>query len=373
MSKYSNDAGRESMPHREPVQRAFQNVYVYYPRGSRTGGPEALHQLVHTLREQDIAAYLVPTEWSRSERRVPEYRSYDAPEAQEVVDHADNCVVVPERLVGQLRESRNAQKFCWWLSIDNARIFQAERAYRQKRAYRSDPGFANFMRRWLGHRTPALEWRIRGLGAVQHLTQSQYAWSYLNSRFDILPSALSDYTPLVSIGTPRRADRVVISFNPAKGGEYVEGVKSLLAGTIEWVAIEGMSTEEVHGALGRSDIYLDLGHQPGKDRLPREAAAAGAVVVLMRRGAGAYSQDTPIPAEHKVNPNGDISRNAADVLLSLQSNLAAARHAQSQYRKSVAAEREVFRREVMAIFGRRQFGWDHGSAIGAASWMSRSD
>ena len=56
-------------------------ISVYYPRGVRTGGPEALHQLVHTLVEQGHDAVLTPMPGTESTPRCAAYRSYSAPEA----------------------------------------------------------------------------------------------------------------------------------------------------------------------------------------------------------------------------------------------------------------------------------------------------
>jgi hypothetical protein len=60
-----------------------------------------------------------------------------------------------------------------------------------------------------------------------------------------------------------------------------------------------MTDEEVTSLLRRSRAYVDFGPHPGMDRLPREAALAGCVVITNREGAAAYDEDLPLPSMYK--------------------------------------------------------------------------
>jgi len=58
--------------------------------------------------------------------------------------------------------------------------------------------------------------------------------------------------------------------------------------------IENMPADTVHETLLKSQIYIDFGHHPGKDRIPREAAMSGNIVFLHERGAAAFHLDHPL-------------------------------------------------------------------------------
>lgn len=60
-----------------------QVVYAYYPKGLRTGGPEAVHQLVDSLRRQGREAYLVPFPETPDAEPVEAFSVFDCPEARE--------------------------------------------------------------------------------------------------------------------------------------------------------------------------------------------------------------------------------------------------------------------------------------------------
>jgi hypothetical protein len=170
---------------------------------------------------------------------------------------------------------------------------------------------------------------------------------------------LSDYVTVpVEDRVPTVSRRPVIAFNPAKGHEHIKRLRTLVpSGSVEWLALEGMTRDEVRAALLTADVYLDLGYHPGKDRLPREAVACGAVVAVLRTGSAAFSADVPIPGDHKIDPTKNLVEHAAHVVTRLLSDLARHHSLQAPYREAVRNERSRFEREVRAVFvqGRRGF------------------
>jgi hypothetical protein len=48
-------------------------------------------------------------------------------------------------------------------------------------------------------------------------------------------------------------------------------------------------------------MYVDFGHHPGMDRIPREAAACGCLVLVGERGSASYFKDVPLTAEYKID------------------------------------------------------------------------
>ena len=157
-------------------------VYVYYPRGLATGGPEALHQLVDSLRRQNQPAFLVPIPGTESAPRAERYDQYDAPEASAAGDTPGDIVVVPETQALLLKPLRKARGYVWWLSIDYAPRFVIER----------DATSLLPIERTRNTRFPLLQVRaakraLRGLVTGEdrvlrgsgHLAQSHYAWNHV--------------------------------------------------------------------------------------------------------------------------------------------------------------------------------------------------
>lgn len=341
---------------------AYEAVYVLYPRGLGTGGPEAIHQLVDSLRRQGQSAFLVARPGTEGNDRVAAYNRYDAPEAPGVPDRAGIAVVASEDVPTLLRSYRRAERFVWWLSIDNSSRFRDERRM-LNRALVDPPSRRQWARAQAASRWHAAQRLTSGESAlyrsVRHLAQSQYAWSYLFARLDVLPSALSDYTDAAGIdpGGPIAERGRSIAYNPTKSRELMAAMRARRP-DIRYVALEGLDRAGLLEALRGVAVYLDLGHHPGKDRLPREAALSGTVSIVARRGAGAFTPDVPTPWHHRVDPEGDLVGDAIRVVDTVFAEPDRYLAEQAHYRSVIQREQTTFDDEVERIFLRRQFGSD---------------
>jgi hypothetical protein len=336
-------------------------VYVLYPRGVRTGGPEAMHQLVDSLRRQGREAYLVPRPGTAAADRVAAYDAYDAPEAPEVRDVEGAAVVTAEDAPMLLSAVRRAQPYVWWLSVDNSTRFRDERRL-LNRATVAPIGGRDAARARAAMLWHELQRRRSGetalLDRVNHLAQSQFAWSYLFSRLSVLPSKLTDYTDLSSFSDSPPVDRDrSIAYNPTKSRELMDSIRQRLP-DVRYVKLENLDRRGLLDALEGVAVYLDLGNHPGKDRLPREAALCGAVTIVARRGAGAFYEDVPLGEDHKVSPVGGVVDNALTAVARVLGDTTVHRRAQDGYRQVIRRERATFDAEVARVFLRGIHGDD---------------
>ncbi|WP_299576211.1 hypothetical protein [uncultured Williamsia sp.] len=340
----------------------FSEIAVVYPRGLRTGGPEALHQLVDSLRRRGQEAYLVPSDDTVGPDRVAEYAVYDAPERPTLPRGHDSAVVVAE--TAPAPDRGDAVVFRWWLSIDN---HSAENGHIRRLEY--GLGMRGEWQEMPRHHRvgTAFKQALRNFSAPPELppeidlAQSQYAWAHLFGRTRRPPSMLGDYTPspdaLIAAAVPVARRRRAVCFNPKKSGSLAREVSAGFP-DVEFVPIENMSRAEVTRSLGECAVYLDLGSHPGKDRIPREAVLAGAVVVTAMRGSAAFHVDVPIPLHHKVPSDGDVVASARAVLSDVFADLPSAYALQDSYRDVISGEREVFDAQVQAVFTRGMRGFD---------------
>lgn len=336
------------------VQASFRQVFVLCPHGV-TGGPEALHQLVHTINRLSGTARIAYVEgglsWSLSHevlRAWPErpaavqsaYAHYDAPPLASGVLNEDTLVVVPEvwpEIAARIVHETRAHVAMWWLSVNNAPFF-------------SQPG---------DHQTLLATLRSP---RVHHLYQSHHALAYIQSLNLPRPVPLFDYTSdviiryaqsLVPADAAARRAPYAIAYYPAKtppaAHAFIQNFKARHP-DIEFLPIVNMTAAIIAQALGRSSIFIDFGDAPGKDRMPREAAAAGAVVLLRHVGAATHYLDWPIDQRFKFDAeelaDGRLDAKIIDAL----ENRAAAMAAQSYLRSIIFSEQEEFRLQVRRFF-----------------------
>jgi hypothetical protein len=301
-----------------------------------TGGPELLHQFGAELRALGHAASICYYPFDREHATPPPYLRYGVPQAR-FADREGDLVVVPETFTGIARRLRHARLAVWWLSVDNH--------FRRH----GDSALGDLWRRGvtlLGERTP-----LRGLRGAAHWAQSRYAADFLAAH-GIAATMLTDYIAdehfRAPAGAPRRA---AIAYNPKKGAAAMRALMRACP-QFSFVPIVGLDAAGVRALLESVMIYLDLGHHPGKDRLPREAAMAGCCVVSGRRGSAGNDVDVPIPARYKLDAAGATPAAAfARVAEAVFSDFPACSAEFDAYREIIRGEHSVFSAEVRALFG----------------------
>lgn len=90
-----------------------------------------------------------------------------------------------------------------------------------------------------------------------------------------------------------------VLFNPAKGFHYVKQLIRI-APSINFQPLSGKSRDELKRIFLTSKVYIDFGHHPGRDRIPREAASQGCIVICRSVGSAENQLDVPIPAKYKI-------------------------------------------------------------------------
>ncbi|EJK54875.1 hypothetical protein THAOC_25460 [Thalassiosira oceanica] len=308
-----------------PVAR----IYIACPANVETGGPEALHQLCHVInageysylddevsgrgasnrdefgrskqdpkRRRPIKAYMLylrergssVEHVDASAARSPKYEKYHAPPAEELpgaahdgsgssLEYSSDLVIWPE---------------VWTHLIDSLQCNEADGGKYQS--------------------------------AI--CSPSKYnaaAGRQPTNRVLMMTEFLPDASPSFSSSAEDKGDDsdvrdIDVVYNTAKGMHYTDEIirracgkktKPELDGSIRGGGLrfspigkgeggrERLSGEEVVALLRRAKVYVDFGPHPGMDRLPREAALAGCVVLTNREGAAAFDEDVPLPKELK--------------------------------------------------------------------------
>ena len=315
------------------------DVFVVAPGDRTTGGPRLCHQLVHQLNSDvpgRAAVVYHPFDY-RFKTPAP-YRDYDAPVASRDEINPGAVVVLPEVYGHIVADFPDNDVYFWWLSVN---FFQmAARLHADARQQLDEIG----------------------QHAAAHLYQSEYARRFIRSAGLGPATRLSDMLTenyLQAIAEPCgdvRGEMVV--FNPAKGMSRTKLLLAALGKGIrsapKMVPLAGMTPTQVELALEAAKVYVDFGNHPGKDRLPREAAAMGCCVVTNRRGAAANQVDVPIPGEFKLDDHKPRwERRAAGKVWQLMDDFDAQTRKFDPYRRLIAAEPAVFAQDVRAVFPAR--------------------
>lgn len=340
-------------------------VFIFCPIGGRTGGPEAIHQLCDKLRQLGINCFLLAS--ATYGPRVEQYEIYNAPLASLLEVSNNDIIVTPEsylRLPKELENHPKSKIYVWWLSVDNCN-HQLVRKYLLLSQVPLNPAWnklsaKSFIKKQVKAARKSLilvrdYWQSRefrrnsfslDLNEVRHLAQSAYAIDFINKMIKKDALMVSDYVKLpLNIQNSQKFDEKVIVYNHAKGGDLVSKVATLTNG-VKFVPLRNMTYSEVIQNISSASLYLDLGHFPGKDRLPREAILNGTPVIISERGSGKYSEDFDIPQLYKFDLFKNDPYICANLIMSFISQRDNLLLNQKQFRSQVIAQEEVFTREV---------------------------
>jgi hypothetical protein len=98
-------------------------------------------------------------------------------------------------------------------------------------------------------------------------------------------------------------------------------------------------------------LYIDFGHHPGRDRMPREAAMHGCCLITGRLGSAGNAIDLPIPNQYKLDSSSpqfisEFGKIASQVLNDFPSHYAAF----NLYRKWLQDEPRIFKEQIQHYF-----------------------
>ena len=327
------------------MRPVFRDVAVICPEAV-TGGPEAMHQLAYVIGalggsaglayfggnsklevvDDTRAAKIVCSPDPESPTRNA-YARYEPRVIPEMALTPDNLAVFPEAIAMTAQNHRLGRRAIWWLSVDNAILFNPQLGYQ---SYRD---------------------RFFDDDSLVHFYQSDYAREFLvkNGARQIYP--LFDYTSDIFLEGPARVDgrKSQIAYFPRKGAALAAELIAAAPG-LTFAPIENMTKAQVKETLADSAIYIDFGHHPGKDRVPREAAAMGATVLLHDQGAGSSFVDHPLDRDYLFTladiRDGRLVARLMEILADPVAHFDRQRH----YRQRIRLEKEEFRRQVQSFF-----------------------
>ena len=356
------------------------SFYVACPLGDRTAGPEALALLVESIRKRGFEAFLIPMHNFRGRVPHPEYDVYDYRIADSMPRSDDAHLVLTEvspiESFKELQRTPDENVWMLWLSVNNspiprARYFKATEACCSLLPPGADP--SGIPTRFWPHDPTVLEGsfatlreaaRRRGgarlssaraiaieaasIRYAEHVvrrninfgTQSYYGQGFVRTQLGREAFLLTDYPRLPSVRREPR-ERNLVLYNGAKGQWKIPDLRARLP-HVDFRPIEGMTFDEVCQALSRAALYVEIGHMPGRDRLPREAANYGTPTVMLARGAGYCWDDFPIGERYRIPYTEDWADRMAPVIQEVLDDPGPITEAQAPFREWVSGERQRY-------------------------------
>lgn len=324
----------------------YQTILIACPGNAMTAGPEAIHQLASDLIRLGHNAAVVYFPFSETFETPEPYKKYGVPIAK-YRDIQGELIIFPEIVTTYGFKVKHAQAAIWWMSVNNYTCVRYGYPWRDKLRY-----FKNVAK---GLRP------LRGIGSLskmKHFAQSYYAMDFLKSN-GISSLLLSDPIPLYTSKQylselPQRLSTAIrsntILYNPHKGKKIIQSL-ILHFPDFHFFPLSGFNREQLATKFLESKLYIDFGHHPGKDRLPREAAIHGCCVITGLYGSANNHIDVNIPEAYKIDNRSVHFFNHFKAQVNLIFNhFEECAEEFSDYRSTIAQEQIEFDRQIEEAF-----------------------
>lgn len=291
-------------------------IFVACPANVVTGGPEILHQLgFHLLNDLNIKVFMYYYQFDNNKFETPvddEYKFYNLPYVATITDIDDtktNILIVPEILSSLILLSnyKNIRKVVWFLSVDNYYVSKITKKdfFFQKvvnkimKIFNKSPVFNNYIH--LEKLATKYDYRNDNLLEIAdfYMMNSYRGLQYfkdLNPLYYIQDNYISPKFFKMSLEFDKKEN--IVAYNPKKGLIFTKKIISF-AKDVKFIPLVNMSREEVVLALQKAKVYIDFGHFPGPERVPKEALFCKCCVITGKKGSAAYYEDVPIQEIYK--------------------------------------------------------------------------
>lgn len=318
-------------------------ISILCPANYATGGTELLHQLGYKANILGYEANIIYVNAKAGINPVCDrFQKYNVPIKRDVDDSEKELVIIPEIYIPMVKQLQNHKCAIWWLSVDNARLCEADFVY------------------------------IKNEKSVLHFVQSQYALEFLikvgieEERIFYLSDYINSDFFVDSVDDESVRGNTVL-FNPRKGMEATVKLISNADYRIHWRALTGLTPEGMREVMKRAKVYIDFGNHPGKDRIPREAAICGCCVVTNRSGAANNPIDINIPERYKFGADVQIA-DVLNVIYDLLERYQERKIDYAPYISKIEKEYIEFEKDIVRIF-RDIFAQEEKVSFGANEYI----
>lgn len=315
-------------------------IFISCPSNSTTGGAENLHQIGNAIQELGKEAYINYYPDKSGGSTAEFFKNYEL-EVGTPEDHINNLIIIPELNTGLAKNYHNAKIVISWLSVDN--YFQKKRQSPLRDEY------VSLKRLLRGHRLPFI--KLRNFG---HISQSNYATTFLskkNIKSDYVGDYINqDFVVNKTMAINKSKENVVL-YNPKKGQRFNEFV---IANNpdIDFKPLVNYSRSEMIDILQKSKVYMDLGHHPGKDRIPREAAISGCCILTSTAGSAGNIVDVPISSDNKFDLNKKSLSNIGGRIAEIFNNYGDNFGGYAKYIKIIENEKSDFSENILKFINK---------------------
>lgn len=319
-------------------------IYVLCPSGRRSETADNCHWLCAQLIRLGVEAYMVYLPGGGENISVDDfYLRYNLPYDTGVEDSAKNILIVPEVAATYLYFTKQTRRVLWWFDVDNFFRDMGARLVKQ---------FDNILTQPM----PKFFTFSHFDEDVEHWAQSEYARQFLKvngvpyEKVFTVSDSLNRNFLNYAVKIDAAAKKNLVAYRPVPNRDFTDVVKNLATG-VEWRAVEDLTSAALQKLFAEAKVYVDFSDHGAKDKLTREAAVSGCVVITGKRGAAGNNVDLNIPAEFKFDETVNAALAAAEKIGDVLENFGTECVKQAEFREKILRENDSAIEEIASALG----------------------
>ncbi len=137
---------------------------------------------------------------------------------------------------------------------------------------------------------------------------------------------------------------------PGKGGELASKFVNKYS-DLDYIKLENFTQNEIIFALDISNIYIDFGSFPGKDRIPREALLRNCVIFIHNQGCATDTESFPIDDYFRFSEQDVLDGTLYEKIKIVLADYENMQKKQSFMRNQILQEQDLFEKNIKDFFG----------------------
>jgi len=321
-----------------------------------SGGVNSLHNLCKALVENGYNASMYYLNPKQEVINSEYYLSYNVTRSNVINDDSETLLIVPETLVPYLFYYKNAGKMVYWLGLS---LFMKTPTWKS-------PFHIKLFRKlikcrsYFGYSTGSIEEYKRKLneyakshlpiwnGDVLHACNSDFVAGYCRNKgieafvlHNPVRDEFYDDTTLLA-----KREKIIL-LGPKTSRSLINKLKKTCHG-FSIVKIKKMPSQKVFELMSKAMIFVEIGNFSGRDRMPREAALRGCIVITNTRGSASNQTDYNFNKSYKIEESDitSIVRKVSECINDYESHFAN----QLSFREQLINERNQFYLNTDKVF-----------------------
>ncbi len=329
------------------IKNKIKRVVILCPAYLVTGGVENLCQIYASLKKLGYEVYML---WTTSNfpQISKKYKNgqcllskidqtflntayisnYDVNYLdKDILLDEETLVIVPEIWIDIISFFENAKKAISWLSISNF----------------DGCGKSTICKNLIAQK------QLNYLNCV-HLSQAPWIQKILKS-WGANSFLLGDYISKIYFtkNIINKSEKLIAYF-PRKGGELASKFVNKYS-DLDYIKLENFTQNEMIFALDISNIYIDFGSFPGKDRIPREALLRNCVIFIHNQGCATDTESFPIDDYFRFSEQDVLDGTLYEKIKIVLADYENMQKKQSFMRNQILQEQDLFEKNIKDFFG----------------------